>query len=460
MNIAARIRPGMASNARVCVALAFFALALLLFLSILRASIFGDVPEDKKIWLELSFLLLAAVLAEALVQYTRQPYVIALLLVGVIISPSAIGAIYPAAAGAANSVLASAGIAYALLPAAPHVVETSEIILLFAKLGAILLLFKVGLHSETRKIFNAKNFAIALLGVVVPFVCGYYFAVLSGSGFYYAMFLGAALTATSVGVTVAVLEELRMLQSDIAQAILGAAVIDDILALLVLSFVLNAPAGISAASLAPLISLAASALIFVAGGILLGKFVVLNYFDPLLGDSKAQKKGFLAMMAFLFFYAYVAEFIGLSAIVGAFVAGIAFNYSKKVQEISDMFFPLEALFVPVFFISLGLLVDVDALWQNIVPIIAITILAIATKVVGCGAGALAAGSKMKESIAIGVGMMPRGEIALIIALYGLTALTPAGVAVLGAAEYSIIASMAFLTTIIAPLAISYVVKRR
>ena len=466
-----RIRQIALPNTKVWLALAFFALALLLFISVFRASIFSDVSEEKKIWFELSFLLLAAILAEALVHYLKQPFVMALLVVGVIISPSAIGAIYPPLAGIVNSAIAAFGIAFSFPLAAPRFVETSSIILLFAKLGAILLLFKIGLHSETKKIFNLKNFAIALLGVIVPFVCGYYFAVLSGHSFYYAMFLGAALTATSVGVTVAVLEGLRMLHSDIAQAILGAAVIDDILALLVLSFVQNTPAGFTAAAVAPLLPLAASAIVFVAGGIVLGRFVVLNFFDKLIGEEKPSfgssektpsqsKKGFLAMLAFLFFYAYVAEFIGLSAIVGAFIAGIVFNYSRNVRGIADLFFPLEAFFTPVFFISLGLLVDVGALVQNIVPIAAITLLAIATKVIGCGTGAIMLGSRIKDSFAIGVGMIPRGEIALIIALFGLTALTPAGEPILGAAEYSIIASMAFLTTIIAPLAISHVMKKR
>ena len=465
-----RIKPVSLRGTCAYVAIAFFALALLLFISVFRASIFSDVSDEKKIWFELSFLLLAAILAQVIVHYLKQPFVMALLLIGVVISPSAIGVVYPPLAGFVNAVVSSAGIAFAFPITPPHFVETSSIILLFAKLGAILLLFKIGLQSETKKIFNPKNFMIALLGVIVPFVCGYFFAILTGSSFYYAMFLGAALTATSVGVTVAVLEELRMLQSDIAQAILGAAVIDDILALLVLSFVINVPSGITIDSITPLISLAATAVVFVAGGIVAGKFVVLNFFDKLFAEEKRpfgaeramgfSKTGFLAILAFLFFYAYVAEFIGLSAIVGAFIAGIVFNYSRKVREVADSFFPLEAFFTPVFFISLGLLVDVNALAQNIIPVAAITLLAIASKVIGCGTGAAVLGSKIKDSFAIGVGMIPRGEIALIIALYGLTSLTPQGVPVLGATEYSIIASMAFLTTMVAPIALSRAVGKR
>jgi Kef-type K+ transport system membrane component KefB len=295
--------------------------------------------------------------------------------------------------------------------------------------------------------------------VVVPFLGGYLFAIAGGHDFHYAMFLGAALTATSVGITVAVLEELRMMQSDMAQALLGAAVIDDVLALLVLSFVVQSPAGAGADALVMVARLAGTAFVFVVGGILLGRFIVTTYFDPMVSGRKDGKRGFLAMLMCLLFYAYVAEYIGLSAIVGAFVAGITMNYSRKVGELHDMFFPLEALFTPVFFISLGLLVDVNALFENVVPILAITLIAVATKVVGCGAGAMAMGMKAKDSFAIGVGMVPRGEIALIIALYGLTALTPAGVPAIGAAEYATIASMAFLTTIVAPAALQMAVIR-
>ncbi|MFA6214594.1 MAG: cation:proton antiporter [Candidatus Micrarchaeia archaeon] len=446
-----------AGKAKLYAALLFFALALILFFSVFRASIFSEVSEEKKIWFELSFLLLAAITAEMLVSYLKQPFVMVLLLVGVVISPSAISAAYPFLSGAAGIILSPLGIALPQNP--PELVSTGELVMIFAKLGSILLLFKIGLHSETRRIFNLKNMAIALLGVVVPFLGGYLFAIAGGHDFYYAMFLGAALCATSVGVTVAVLEELRIMQSDMAQALLGAAVIDDILALLVLSFVLQSPGGIGADAFVSLAKVAGTAFIFVVGGILLGRFAVLNYFDPMVSGGKGSRRGFLAMLMYLLFYAYVAEYIGLSAIVGAFVAGITMNYSRKVGEVQGMFYPLEALFTPVFFISLGLLVDINALFANLAPIMAITLIAIATKIIGCGAGALAVGVKARDSLAIGVGMIPRGEIALIIGLYGLTALTPEGAPVLGAAEYATIASMAFLTTIIAPAAIQWAARR-
>ncbi|PIT85784.1 hypothetical protein COU36_01305 [Candidatus Micrarchaeota archaeon CG10_big_fil_rev_8_21_14_0_10_59_7] len=411
-------------------------LAVILFASVLRSSLFGSVPEEKHIWFELSFLLLLAVLAELLVVYLRQPTVMVLLLVGIAMSPSALALVYP--------LLASV---MPFLPASiPQLVPTEGVVQVFAQLGAIILLFKIGLHSEVKHIFNSRNFVVALLGIVVPFAAGYYYAVWTGSSFVYALFLGAALTATSVGVTVAVLSEFGVLGKGFAKVILGAAVIDDILALLVLSLVKNVPASLDAASLAPFAYIIATAAIFVAGGIKLGQYVVRRYFDPSLkeGATEVPKTMFLGILAYVMAYAYVAEFIGLSAIVGAFIAGITLNYSRLTERLFALFYPLEALFVPVFFITLGMLVNIPALWGNLLPILAITALAMASKFIACGGAALATGVPAKDAAVVGVGMSPRGEIALIIGLYGLTA------GVLGETEYSIIASMAFLTTIGAP----------
>ena len=435
-------------KARPLAGLLLVGLAALLFLSVLRASIFSEVGEDKRIWFELSFLPLAAISAELLVVYLKQPVVMVLLLLGVAISPSTISTVFPLISGIVSGLASVFGLKI-LLSKAPSLVSSEGIVRVFAQLGSILLLFKIGLHSETKEIFNLKNLTVGLMGVIVPFAAGFYYASLTGHGLNYAMFLGAALTATSVGVTVAVLEEMKLLKNEFAKVILGAAVVDDILALLILSLVQNVPSSLSLAELSPFLAIVATAIIFVVGGIGLGKIIVLKYFDGKISG----KSFFLGALVFVLAYAYVAEFIGLSSIVGAFIAGISLNYSKATAKLFELFYPLEAFFTPFFFISLGLLVDLPAIFSNLVPIIAITAIAIATKVIGCGIAAKATGSSLKDSLLVGVGMMPRGEIALIIGLYGLTALTAAGTPVLGPTEYSVIAAMAFLTTIIAPVAI-------
>jgi Kef-type K+ transport system membrane component KefB len=306
------------------------------------------------------------------------------------------------------------------------------------------------LHSEIKQIFNAKNFIVAFFGVVIPFVAGYYYAVAAGHTFGYAMFLGAALTATSVGVTVAVLQEFRLLEKEFAKIILGAAVIDDILALLVLSLVKNVPAALDASALAPFAYTLGIAALFVIGGIKLGQYIVSKYFDDALVGEKLPNTVFLGILAYVLAYSYVAEYIGLSAIVGAFIAGITLNYSRLTQKIFELFYTLEAFFTPIFFISLGMFVNLPALAENLLPVLLITLLAIATKLVACGIAARASGSGLRDSVLVGLGMVPRGEIALIIGLYGLTAIGPDGATLIGATEYSIIASMAFLTTIVTP----------
>lgn len=412
----------------------FALLAIILFATVIRASLFTPVEEEKRIWFELSFLLLAAILAELLVVYLKQPNVMLLLLVGVAISPSAVSLVSPIIAGIAG-----------IAANAPHLVSTEGFVKTFAQLGAIFLLFKIGLHSHVKEIINAKNFVVALLGVLVPFAAGYYFAQVTGHGFGYALFLGAALTATSAGVTVAVLEQLGVMKTGFAKIILGAAVIDDVLALLALS--LSTSASSESIELLAIAGVVAAATVFVFGGLAVGTWVAAN----LLKNSQAiSNKKFLGILAFVLAYAYVAEFIGLSAIVGAFLAGMCLNSANATKKLFALFYPLEAFFTPIFFISLGMLVDLSALAGNWQAIIAITVIAIVTKLVGCGLGAKAMGESLKNAVTVGVGMVPRGEIALVIALYGLTAKTASGESVLGNSEYAVIASMAFLTTLVTP----------
>ncbi|MFH0971694.1 MAG: cation:proton antiporter [Candidatus Micrarchaeota archaeon] len=435
------------------------ALVLLLFFSVLRASLFSDVQEDKKIWFELTLLLLAAVLAELLVVYLKQPTVMVLLLLGVAISPSAIEILFPLASGILVWVLGIFGFAFTQPTQLPHLVPTEGVVKIFAQLGAILLLFKIGLHSEIKQIFNLKNLVVGLLGIVIPFFAGFYYASLTGHGFSYSMFLGAALTATSVGVTVAVLSELKVMEREFSKVILGAAVIDDILALLVLSLINNFPSQLTTETISPLFTVVFTAFIFVVGGILVGQRIVKRYFDKDLEEEKISNSTFLGILAYVLAYSYVAEFIGLSAIVGAFIAGITLNYSRLTHKLFELFYPLEAFFTPIFFISLGMLVNIPALLGNLVPIVIITAIAILVKIIGCGAGAYLTGTNLKESLIVGIGMVPRGEIALIIALYGLTALNVDGTPVLSETEYAIIASMAFITTIIIPWMLKWALGR-
>ena len=411
---------------------AVLALFAILILAVVRTSVFGQVDPEKHIYFEIVFLLLLAVLGEIAVTHLKQPTVMILMVLGILISPSCFSATWSA---------------LHLPGAAPSIFQNEGIINVFAQLGAVILLFKVGLHNKLEGVFALDNLFVAACGVVVPFAVGYLYASFTGGDFAYSMFLGAALTATSVGVTVALLKEFGLLEQRFAQIIVGAAVIDDILGLLVLSFVLNVTSG--SMGIAPLLITGIMAAVFLFGGVLAGKYFV-KYMD---NDWSSGSRAVLLALAFMLAYAYIAEFIKLSAIVGAFLAGIVLNRSRHIKEIEEKTTGLELLFMPIFFISLGLLVDVNALAEFAVPIIVLTLIAFATKVIPCALAAMAVRLKKKEAIAVGVGMVPRGEVALIIASLGLST------GVLGAAQYSIISAMALLSTFIVPPLLSRVLKK-
>ncbi|MCP4646651.1 MAG: cation:proton antiporter [bacterium] len=406
------------------------ALFLILFISVIRTSIFPGEEGEGHLIFEMMFLLLLAILARSIVNYFKQPTVLILMLLGIMMGPSFLQMFWPDMA--------------AILPFLPHeapeIFQHMELVETFAQFGAIILMFKVGLESSIHKIFTKENFIVAILGIFFPFIAGYFFAVYTGGSFLYALFMGAALTATSVGVTAAILKEMNLMDKKFAQMIMGAAIIDDILSLLILSLVMNIPTSMDAAALEPFITVLVYAFIFLLGGSIVGKYFV----EKKVNVVKINEKTLLYVLSFVFLYAYIAEFIGLSSIVGAFLAGVLLNYSKHAEEIDRRTRSLELIFIPVFFISLGMLVDVGSVIQFIWPILIISAIAVFTKLTGCGLGAFFSKLNVRNSALVGFGMSPRGEVALIIAVFGLNS------GALSIPEYSIISAMAFITTIIIP----------
>lgn len=422
------------------IALLIFGIFILLLLSIVRTSIFEEVEEEKHIYFEIVFLLLLAVAGELTVVYTKQPTVMILMILGMLMSPSFLSILWDFAH--------SLELPFAIPAEPPNILRLENILHVFAQLGAIILLFKVGMHNKIEKIFASDNLMVAMAGVVLPFAVGYFYATSAGGSFAYSMFVATALTATSVGVTVAILREFKLMNERFAEIIIGAAVLDDVLGLLVLSLVINLTGAGADAAVSSLFITFATAAVFLAGSVLAGKYFV-DYIDK----KELNQRRFLLILALVLFYSYIAEFINLSAIVGAFMAGIILNQSKHQNEIEEKTYGLELLFMPIFFISLGILIDVDALALFFVPIVILSILALATKVIGCGAAALYAGLKPKEAVIVGFGMAPRGEVALIIAAIGLTT------NVLNQSEYSILAAMALLTTIVTPPILQMLIER-
>ena len=419
-------------------AAAAFILGLLLFLSILRTALFGEVPEEKRLWFEVTFLIFAAIVAEMLVRYLKQPSVITLLIVGAMLSPSFAGLIW----ALAYDVLGAIGLGELFFATTIHTISSDGAVRVFAQLGAIFLMFEAGLHGKLEDVFNKKNLIVAILGVLVPFAGGFAYAQLSGGSFAHALFVGAALTATSVGVTVAVLMELGAMQKAYAKTIIGAAVLDDVLALLVLSAIPGLESGAGSDLTFSLVYLLLTSAVFIAGGIAIGLWATGKFSER--KNENTRERWFLACLAGVFFYAFAAEFIGLSAIVGAYVAGLVMSTAGLSARVLSHSKALSSLFTPMFFISLGLYVDVTTIIPAFWTIAILCVIAFLTKIIGCGVGALACGSNPNEAIAIGIGMAPRGEIALIIALLGLQS------GVLTAMDYSVLSAMAFITTILPP----------
>ncbi len=418
--------------------IALLGLFALLLLSIVRTSFFGEVEPEKHIYFEIVFLLLVAVLGELAAKYTKQPGVMVLMILGILISPSFLALAWKS--------LLSLGISVPLHP--PDILRNVDVIHVFAQLGAIILLFKVGLESKIEKIFAKENLAVAIAGVVLPFVVGYFYASTTGGNFAYAMFVGAALTATSVGVTVALLKEFKLVTEHFAEIIIGAAVLDDILGLLVLSLVINVT-GSQGAELTSLTYTFGVALVFLAGAVFAGRWAV-DYLDK----KEFSQRRFLVALALVIFYAYVAEYVKLSAIVGAFIAGLVLSKSKHSHELEEKSWGLELLFMPIFFISLGTLIDVNALFEFAIPLLVISVLALLTKLIGCGLAAKLVKLKTQDAILVGVGMAPRGEVALIIASIGLST------AILTQSEYSVIVSMALITTFVTPPLMQHLLESR
>jgi Kef-type K+ transport system membrane component KefB len=338
-----------------------------------------------------------------------------------------------------------------------------------AQLGAVILLFEVGLESTVRDMMRVgfRSLAVAVLGVITPWALGWWVGalLLPNDSAYVHAFLGAALTATSVGITARVLKDLGRSQTPEARIILGAAVIDDVLGLVVLAavaaFIAAADSGatLSYASLALVLG---KALIFLFGALTVGVL-----FSPWLFKFASRLKGSGVLLAtalvFCFTLAWLASVIGLAPIVGAYAAGLILedlhyrDFPKKERQLEELVRPISAFLVPVFFVLMGMRVDLLALMRpEILGLAAaLTVAAILGKQ-ACALGAL--GSKL-DWVSIGIGMVPRGEVGLIFASIGLT-LAVRGEPIVDAATYSAVVIMVMLTTLITPPALKWSLARR
>jgi Kef-type K+ transport system membrane component KefB len=339
-----------------------------------------------------------------------------------------------------------------------------------AQLGAVILLFEVGLESTVRDMMQVglRSLLVAVLGVVTPFALGWWVAALlmPEHSVYVHAFIGAALTATSVGITARVLKDLGHAQSPEARIILGAAVIDDVLGLVVLAAVAAVIAAADSGA-----TLSYGALVLVLGKGLLFLFGALSLgivFSPRMFSFASRLRGsgvlLATALAFCFTLAWLSSAIGLAPIVGAYAAGLILEdlhyrdfADKEERQLEDLIRPISSFLVPVFFVLMGMRVDMSTFMKpEILGLAAALTLAAVVGKQACALGAL--GGKL-DRLSIGIGMIPRGEVGLIFASIGLT-LVVRGEHIIDSGTYSAVVIMVMLTTLITPPALKWSLNRR
>jgi Kef-type K+ transport system membrane component KefB len=342
-----------------------------------------------------------------------------------------------------------------------------------AEIGAILLLFEVGVESDLVQLLAVgwSSLLVATLGVIAPMVLGYIVSaqLLPEAHWLTHLFVGGTLTATSVGITARVLKDLGKSDTKEARIILGAAVADDVIGLVVLAVVSGLVAAATASSSAASISWAsalwivAKAALFLVIAVVVGRFWSQRMFT---WAARLQVAGTLlgVCICFCFVVAALAALVGLAPIVGAFAAGVVLEevhyqpfLERGERKVEELLFPITTLIVPVFFVVMGIRVDLRSFASPPVLTFAalITLVAIAGKQI-CGLGVLERGT---DRLAIGVGMIPRGEVGLIFAGLGSTLILQ-GQPVLSQTTFSALVLMVMLTTFITPPLLKFVFERK
>lgn len=307
-------------------------------------------------------------------------------------------------------------------PSVLGIVSATEFMAQVSELGVIVLMFGAGLQTDIKELKRSgkSSFFIALCGVCVPLMGGFLIASLFNHGpdtFLQNMFVGTVLTATSVSITVETLKEMGKLSTNSGNAILAAALIDDILGLVLLTIITGA-----ADETVSLISVIVKIVAFFGISLLMGGFLhklIAKWMESAAWD---RKRFAVISLAFCFFYAYVAEhFFGVADITGAFIAGLIISNTARVTYVSSRCDILSYMLLsPIFFAGIGLKVSLGSLTLNTLLLaICVIAAAIVTKIVGCAVGAKICGYTKDESVRIGVGMTARGEVALIVANKGI-----------------------------------------
>jgi Kef-type K+ transport system membrane component KefB len=321
-----------------------------------------------------------------------------------------------------------------------------------AEIGAIFVLFHAGLEISPQDLINVgrKALLVAIAGIIVPFVMGYFYMRWRGDAVTESVFVGAAMVATSVGITARVLGDMGVLSSRTAKIILGAAVFDDILGMLLLAVVdgLAHSAGVQWIKFGVL---AAEAIVFALVMIFVGPQII-RRIRPGMARLSTHNAPLIVALMLCLGLSYAASMIGMAAIIGAFFAGMIFAECSPEWALLPRVHAITEFLGPFFFFSIGSRLDVKLFNGQVLSIaLVVTLLAVVSKVVGCGLPLL--GEEWNTILTVGVGMMPRGEVALIVALVGLNS------QIVSQATYAIVVFMTAVTTVLAPPALRYLFRK-
>jgi Kef-type K+ transport system membrane component KefB len=378
--------------------------------------------------ISLGILLFAAKLMAELFHRIKLPIVLGELLAGIIVGPFALGGLF-------------------LVDGKP-LVSLDETVRHVGEIAAIVILFIAGLHITLREFLKggAAAFTVGSIGVIVPFLVGYYAFTAFGVEALQATLIATALTATSIAISIQVLTELGRMQTPEARLILGAAIVDDILAIAVLSVVTTM---VQTGNLTPNI-IDITLLILKILGIFAGLLIATVFIIPKvlhverLWKSKGSVEGITT--ASFFAAAGIAAAVGLSPIVGAFAVGMAVASTRVIKQMEDYVSKLEIIFAPLFFAIIGAQVDLRGININVLYLAGIIVaVAIGTKLAGCGLPAMIFLKNKSKAMRVGIGMISRGEVGLIVAGVGVSS------GVLTNDIYTTVIIMVALTTIVTPV---------
>jgi Kef-type K+ transport system membrane component KefB len=367
------------------------------------------------VFTDILVVLVAAKIAAEIAERLRIPAVVGEIVAGIAIGPSAFG-----------------------------LVNDGEVLQTFAELGVILLLFEVGMQMDLRELraVGRAALSVAAIGVIVPFAGGYPVGAAFGLSSNETLFLAAALTATSVGITARVFGDLRALATTEARTVLGAAVADDVLGLIILTVVVRLVTGDGSLSALSVGGIIGGAVAFLVVCTAVGVAFVPTIFAGIERFARSAATLFALALAFALAIAELATLAKLAPIIGAFVAGLALGRSRPAARIQRELTPVGHLFIPVFFLEIGIQTDIDQFVDGRVLAMAGALIAVA--IVGKLIAGVGAVGMTADKVLIGIGMIPRGEVGLIFASIGLAE------GVLGRDSYAAVLLMVLVTTVITP----------